>query len=152
MVRPIAILTLLAFAAPAAAQVRGICTNGSLWWAEGRLAGLGPCESPEEGFFVLACGPDGVTLDAESEMGVAEGDPTGLLLSVDGEGFYLDGTGTLFPRSGFVGVGRAPVPPEALAALRRGTGASFAFKAETRDIHLTGSNAAIGSMLQACGG
>ena len=141
-----------ALAVPAAAGTRGACTGGSLWWAEGRLAGLGPCESPEEGFFLLACGPGGVTLDAVTDAGVAPGAPAAATLSVDGAPFALSGEGTFFPRTEVVGIGRAPVPPPALDALRRGAAARFDFPAETRDIHLSGSAAAIGAMLAACGG
>lgn len=147
MIRPALLLALLA--GPALAD-GGACTDGSRWWSFGSMAGLGPCEAPEEGFFVLACRNGGVIVDVESPFAVAEGDPVEAVLEVDGTPFALRGEGTLFGRTGVIGLGRAPVPAQAVAALRAGAAARFVLPTETRDIHLSGSSRAIGAMTARC--
>ncbi|MBM2575987.1 hypothetical protein JQC91_06695 [Jannaschia sp. Os4] len=148
MRRLIATLLVLA-AAPAGASVRGACTAGSMWWAEGALAALGPCEAPGEGFFLLACNGPIPVIEIDTDARVAEGAPARARVSVDGRAFALEGTGTRFPRTGLVGIGQAPIPSGLLEALARGSRATFALPGETRDIHLAGSARAIRS---ACGG
>lgn len=140
-------LILLVLPAPAWAQD---CTDGARWWSFGSMAGLGPCEAPEEGFFVLACREEGVIVDVESPYAVEEGEAVEATLEVDGAAFALRGEGTLFGRTGVIGLGRAPVPPEAVAALRAGAAARFVLPTEARDVHLSGSSRAIGAMLDRC--
>ena len=145
---PILLAASAALAAPAAASVRGACTGGSMWWAEGALAALGPCEAPGEGFFVLACNGPIPIMEVDTDARVAEGAPARARISVDGRDFAVEGTGARFPRSGSVGISNAPLPRGLLEALARGARATFHLPSETRSIHLTGSAAALRS---ACG-
>ena len=150
-----AILRLLAalvlLSPPAAAQTRGECVDGALWWAEGRVAALGPCEAPEEGFFVLACEAGTVTADAPFPVGAEEGAAATATLDVDGRAFPLEGLGATFPLTGVTGLGGAPLPDAALDALAAGRLATLDTEAGPVEIHLTGSAAAIRAMRAACG-
>ena len=143
---------LSAIPAAAPAQEVGQCVDGSAWWQAGAFAGLGPCQSPEEGFFVLAC-PDGpVTLDVDSPFEAEPDEPVTVTLDVDGRTFEAQGRAVLFARTDTVGAGEAEMPPEAVQALVAGSEAAFVLPSETRAIHLTGSGAAIRAMLANCGG
>ena len=144
------VMPLLA-AQPAGAQVRGACADGSLWWAEGRVAALGPCEAPEAGFFVLACEGGAVLADAPFPFGAQAGERVATTLIVDDQTFAIEGEGTFFPGTEVVGLGRAPLPADALAALRAGRAAILATEAGPVELHLSGSGAAIAAMLDACG-
>ncbi|MEM8849449.1 MAG: hypothetical protein AAGE03_05370 [Pseudomonadota bacterium] len=150
MIRPLALL--LALSAPAAAQTLGPCTGGALWWAIPGAAGYGPCESPQEGFFLLSCGQNTVLLEVESPYEIAEGTPGALTLSVDGRDWRLDGTGTAYPRTGVVGLGAIAIPRDAIEGLMAGASARFDLPTERRDVHLTGSANAIATMLTGCEG
>lgn len=152
--RPTPALLLAAFAAapPAAALEVGACVDGAAWWQAGAFAGLGPCESPEEGFFVLACPGGPVTLDIDAPVEAEVDDPVAVDLDVDGRTFTAEGRAVLFARTDTVGVGEAMMPEGAVDALASGTKASFMLPSGTRTIHLAGSGAAIRAMLANCGG
>lgn len=147
---PAILLALLA--APAAAQVRGQCVDGTSWWAEGRVAALGPCEAPEEAFLVLACDGGAITAETPFPFGVAPDEPVSTTLDVDGRSFALEGRGTPYPATDVVGLGGAVLPEGAAEALAAGRQATLATAAGPVEIHLSGSGAAIAAMRAACGG
>lgn len=147
------LLTLLAaLATPAAAQSLGPCTGGALWWAIPGAAGYGPCESPQDGFFLLSCGESTVLLEVESPYDIAEGAPGALTLAVDDRTWRLEGTGTAYPRTGVIGLGAVALPRDAIEGLMSGAAARFDLPAERREVHLTGSADAVATMLTGCEG
>lgn len=150
--RPLFALLLVLLAGPAAAQVTGECRDGSLWWQAGAFAGLGPCEAPQEGFFVLACPTGAVTLDVDSPFEAEEDAPVSARVEVDGTPFEVEGRAVRFAQTDSLGMAEAPVPDALLDALAAGRGATFALPTEERTIHLAGSSAAIGAMRANCGG
>lgn len=147
MLRAIAAALLLLPALPATAQeVTGSCTDGSLWWGGAQAAGLGPCESPEEGFFRIACTAGTPTLTVLSPYPVADGQRGTVDLTVDGTLWRLEGAGTFFERTGDIGLSGAPLPAAARAALAAGRDARLDMPTETRPFHLTGSGAALAAL------
>ena len=153
MIRAALVLAVaLPMAAPAAAQTRGACADGSLWWSAGSLAGFGPCDAPELGAVLLSCAAGAVALDAAVPVGAAAGAAAAGTLDVDGRTFALAGAATAYPGTGVVGLGGAPLPDAAVDALAAGSRATLALPGETRSLHLTGSGAAIRAMRANCGG
>lgn len=141
---------LLTAAAPALALETGACTDGSQWWSEGNAAGLGPCEAPQEGFFVLRCAAGTTTLTIDSPYPIAEDQRGTTDLTVDGRVWRLEGRGMLQPETGTIGLDQITVPPEALTSLAKGSTASLDMPTEYRPFHLTGSGAAITALTDGC--
>jgi hypothetical protein len=128
---------------PASAQDIGPCGDGLLWWSLPGAAGVGPCDAPWEASVLISCATGPPTVDLDGDFGVAEGVPAAAVLIVDGRSWELVGRGTSFAVSGGVGMGLAPLPPDALTALRAGSRASFEMPRARRDVHLSGSAAAL---------
>lgn len=150
MIRTSALLLCLAFASPVAAQVQGTCTDGSLWWGASGAAGLGPCESPEEGFFRFTCTPDGTRLSVASPYPIALDQRGTVDLTVDSRLWRLEGRGTDMPATGIIGLAAIDVPAEVLTALAKGATARLDMPTESRPFHLTGSQAALAAMADDC--
>ncbi|GIT91148.1 hypothetical protein JANAI62_16030 [Jannaschia pagri] len=152
MIRATAIaLPLVTAATFAAAQdVQGTCRDGALWWGTAGAAGLGPCESPEEGFFVLTCAEGQTRLRVTSPYPVAAGQRGTVDVSVDGRRWRLEGRGADDARTGQRILDQVDIPGDVLDALAAGATASFYMPTETRPIHLTGSQAALTAMRTDC--
>ncbi|MFO6464643.1 hypothetical protein ACK8OR_09635 [Jannaschia sp. KMU-145] len=149
MIRIAIVLALLA--SPAAAQtVTGACTDGSIWTGSPGDAGLGPCESPGEGFFRLRCDAGSVVMNVESPYPIAEDQRGTVDLTVDGTVWRLEGVGRTFDRTDTRGLAAVAVPTEALDALAAGSTARLDMPTETRPFHLTGSGAALAALRDAC--
>jgi hypothetical protein len=134
---------LAVLAGPGAAQDVGPCEDGMVWWSVSGAAGVGPCDAPWQAWLLISCATGRPTVDFDGDFGVAEGEPARAVLIVDGRSWDLVGTGTSFALTDGVGMGLAPLPDDALAALRAGRTATLEMPQGRRDVHLTGSAAAL---------
>ncbi|MGB3408999.1 MAG: hypothetical protein WBA67_16075 [Jannaschia sp.] len=132
------------------ARDSGTCTDGALWWKSGTAAGFGPCEAPEDGFFVLSCTDGTTTLAVKSPYPIAEAQRGTVDLTVDGRLWRLEGRGVMQEATGTIGLDGITVPEDALTALARGSAASLDMPTEYRPFHLTGSGAAITALTDGC--
>ncbi|PWJ15088.1 hypothetical protein [Jannaschia seohaensis] len=149
MIRLALILAFLS--APAAAQdLRGECRDGSLWWATDGAAGLGPCESPEEGFFRLTCTAGTTTMRVLSPYPIAVDQRGTADLTIDGRRWRLEGIGADDPQTGQRVLVDIEMPSEVLQVLAAGAQARLDMPTETRLFHLVGSGAAIAALRESC--
>ncbi|CTQ48208.1 hypothetical protein [Jannaschia donghaensis] len=147
MPRAAIVLCAVLLASPVAAQdVTGACTDGSLWWATGDAAGLGPCDTPEDGVFRIVCSDGTPALTVVSPYPIAEAQRGTVDRTVDGTTWRLEGRGTPMARTGDMGLADAPLPSDARAALAGGIAARLDMPTQTRPFHLTGSGAALAAL------
>lgn len=138
---------LLIAGSPALAQdIKGTCTDGALWWGTASAAGLGPCESPEEGFFRLTCADTRTELRVNSPYPIALDQRGTVDLTVDSRTWRLEGRGAHEQSTGITALSAITVPEDALSALAGGAAARFDMPTESRRIHLTGSGAALAAL------